>query len=71
MKHRITFTFKPVVIEVESFSGVDVAEERARNMLRAQIAEGSLPIWCADWSQCSIVTSISTVNNPTAKAGGL
>lgn len=53
MKHRVTFTFQPITLEVETFSGTDVAEERARSLLRALIAEGSLPIWMADWSQAT------------------
>lgn len=55
MKHRVIFTFQPVVVEVDTFSGDDVAEEVARGKLRAQIAEGSVPIWMVDCSQATVL----------------
>ena len=66
MKYRVIIKPKPVTIEVETFSGPDVAEERARQIFNARLRadildkDGStnqawLPLYDADHSDAEVL----------------
>lgn len=45
----------PIIIQVETFSGRDVAEERAREIFRYKYTKGEIPLYNADHSDAEVM----------------
>lgn len=51
--HKVTLTIKPITFEIDSYFP-DIAEEMARQKLRAMFTSGLLPIHEADFSEAKV-----------------